>query len=113
MTQEGFKRKLIAILSADVEGYSRLMGEDEDEKAVEAFKMLVVREPHRFAGHRGLAIANIRLGRNEQAGSEVAEVLRLFPEYSLEVYRKQAQLMNMDPSAVESDIEALREAGLK
>ena len=29
MTQEGFKRKLTAILSADVEGYSRLMGEDE------------------------------------------------------------------------------------
>ena len=31
MTQEGFTRKLIAILSADVEGYSRLMGENEDE----------------------------------------------------------------------------------
>ncbi|MDH3880751.1 MAG: tetratricopeptide repeat protein [Desulfobacteraceae bacterium] len=30
MTQEGFKRKLTAILSADVVGYSRLMGEDED-----------------------------------------------------------------------------------
>ena len=30
MTQEGFKRKLTAILSADVEGYSRLMGQDED-----------------------------------------------------------------------------------
>ena len=30
MSQEGFKRKLTAILSADVEGYSRLMGEDED-----------------------------------------------------------------------------------
>ncbi len=30
MTQEGFKRKLTAILSADAEGYSRLMGEDED-----------------------------------------------------------------------------------
>ncbi len=29
MTQEGFKRKLAAILSADVVGYSRLMGEDE------------------------------------------------------------------------------------
>ena len=29
MTQEGFKRKLAAILSADVEGYSRLMGQDE------------------------------------------------------------------------------------
>jgi len=30
MAEEGFKRKLTAILSADVEGYSRLMGEDED-----------------------------------------------------------------------------------
>ena len=29
MTQDGFKRKLAAILSADVEGYSRLMGADE------------------------------------------------------------------------------------
>ena len=85
----------------------------EYEKAVEAFKMLVVREPHRIAGHQGLAIAYIRLGRKEQARSEVAEVLRLFPEYSLEVYRKQAQLMNMDPAVVESGIEALREAGLK
>jgi len=30
MAQEGFKRKLAAILSADVEGYSRLMGDDEE-----------------------------------------------------------------------------------
>ena len=30
MTQEGFKRKLAAILSADVEGYSRLMDDDEE-----------------------------------------------------------------------------------
>jgi adenylate cyclase len=29
MTTQGFKRKLTAILSADVKGYSRLMGEDE------------------------------------------------------------------------------------
>ena len=30
MPKEGFKRKLTAILSADVEGYSRLMGDDEE-----------------------------------------------------------------------------------
>ena len=30
MAVEGFKRKLTAILSADVEGYSRLMGDDEE-----------------------------------------------------------------------------------
>jgi len=29
MTTESVKRKLTAILSADVKGYSRLMGEDE------------------------------------------------------------------------------------
>ena len=30
MAEEGFKRKLAAILSADVEGYSRLIGDDEE-----------------------------------------------------------------------------------
>jgi adenylate cyclase len=30
MAEDGFKRKLTAILSADVKGYSRLMGEDEE-----------------------------------------------------------------------------------
>ena len=30
MEKQGFKRKLTAILSADVEGYSRLMGDDEE-----------------------------------------------------------------------------------
>jgi adenylate cyclase len=30
MAEKGFKRKLTAILSADVKGYSRLMGEDEE-----------------------------------------------------------------------------------
>jgi adenylate cyclase len=30
MTPEKFKRKLSAILSADVKGYSRLMGTDEE-----------------------------------------------------------------------------------
>ena len=29
MAQEGFKRKLTSIFSADAVGYSRLMGEDE------------------------------------------------------------------------------------
>ena len=30
MAEEGFKRKLAAILSADVEGYGRLMDDDEE-----------------------------------------------------------------------------------
>ncbi len=31
MAQEGFKRKLTAILSADAVGYSRLMLDDEED----------------------------------------------------------------------------------
>jgi class 3 adenylate cyclase len=30
MAEKGFKRKLAAILSADVKGYSRLMDQDEE-----------------------------------------------------------------------------------
>ncbi|MHC4560932.1 MAG: adenylate/guanylate cyclase domain-containing protein, partial [Planctomycetota bacterium] len=40
MALEGFKRKLTAILSADVEGYSRLMSEDEEAtvRAITAYR---------------------------------------------------------------------------
>ena len=33
MAEEGFKRKLTAILRADIEGYSRLMGDDQEATA--------------------------------------------------------------------------------
>ena len=51
MTKNGLKRKLTAILSADVEGYSRLMGDDEESTIRtlnnyrETMKMLI--EQHR------------------------------------------------------------------
>jgi hypothetical protein len=35
MAQEGFRRKLTAILSADVEGYGRHMGQDEGSRPSE------------------------------------------------------------------------------
>jgi len=43
MAEEGFKRKLTAILSADVAGYSRLMGEDESAtvKTLETYKQIM------------------------------------------------------------------------
>ena len=43
MAQESFKRKLAAILSADVKGYSRLMGEDEAEtvKTITAYRRII------------------------------------------------------------------------
>jgi TolB-like protein/class 3 adenylate cyclase len=51
LTEQDFKRKLTAILSADVEGYSRLMGEDEEEtvRTITAYRkvMTTVIEKHR------------------------------------------------------------------
>ena len=43
MNTQGVKRKLAAILSADVEGYSRLMGEHEVkniEKPIRVYRVL-------------------------------------------------------------------------
>ena len=43
MSQEDYKRKLTAILSADVVGYSRLMGEDEERtvRTLNKYKELI------------------------------------------------------------------------
>ena len=43
MGAEGYKRKLTAIMSADVAGYSRLMGEDEAAtvRTLEAYKQVM------------------------------------------------------------------------
>jgi adenylate cyclase len=43
MNTQVFKRKLTAVFSADVAGYSRLMGEDEAAtvKALEAYKQVM------------------------------------------------------------------------
>ena len=43
MNSQDFKRKLTAIFSADVAGYSRLMGEDEAAtvKTLEAYKQVM------------------------------------------------------------------------
>ena len=43
MESEGFKRKLSAILSADVLGYSRLMGENEERtiRSINTYRKLI------------------------------------------------------------------------
>ncbi len=52
MTQEGFKRKLTAILSADVVGYSRLM-RDEDEDSHQSAPDDLARDVKSHSKHRG------------------------------------------------------------
>jgi len=55
MIDKGYTRKLTAILSADVEGYSRLMGEDEDAtiKTLTTYRELMTTLIHK---HRGRVV---------------------------------------------------------
>jgi adenylate cyclase len=52
MTQEGFKRKLTAILSADVEGYSRLMDQDEEAtiRTLTAYRWVITDMVQQYRG---------------------------------------------------------------
>jgi adenylate cyclase len=55
MNEQRFKRKLTAILSADVEGYSRLMGEDESAtvRTLKAYRKLIANLVQK---HRGRVV---------------------------------------------------------
>jgi adenylate cyclase len=55
MASQDFKRKLTAILSADVEGYSRLMGEDEEAtvRTITAYREVMTTLIHQ---HRGKVV---------------------------------------------------------
>ncbi len=52
MAEEGFKRKLAAILSADVEGYSRLMDDDEEAtvRTLTAYRTAIADLAQQFRG---------------------------------------------------------------
>lgn len=53
MADEGFKRKLTAILSADAVGYSRLMQDDEDQtiRTLKAYRSAITTLVQKFRGH--------------------------------------------------------------
>jgi len=52
MTEQGFKRKLTAILSADAVGYSRLMGEDEEAtvRTITAYREVITNLIQKYNG---------------------------------------------------------------
>jgi hypothetical protein len=58
-----------------------------------------------------LAVVYSELGQAAEARAEAAEVLRLNPNFSLEVHKKRAPIK--DPVMLERHLAALRKAGLK
>ena len=80
------------------------------EKAIEAAKKALQCEPNTPIPYTTMAISYIRLGREEEARSAAAEILRINPKFSLERY---AKVTPFTQSLAGRMIEDLRKAGLK
>jgi adenylate cyclase len=76
-----------------------------------AFKKALLVSPDMFFAHLSLAATYIEMGREKEARSEAAEVLRMNPKFSLDNFAK--TLYFKDQSVKEKHVDALRKAGLK
>jgi tetratricopeptide (TPR) repeat protein len=83
----------------------------KSEQAIAPLKQYLIRYPNILGAHLTLAAVYSELGREAEARVEAAEVLRLNPQFSLEVHRERVPIK--DPATLERHIAALRKAGLK
>jgi TolB-like protein/Tfp pilus assembly protein PilF len=81
------------------------------EEAITFLKKALTLNPNLLAVHWNLAAIYSELGREEEARAEVAEMLRLSPNFSLEFARQNSPYK--DPAVTERLAAALRKAGLK
>ncbi|MBI3300655.1 MAG: tetratricopeptide repeat protein [Deltaproteobacteria bacterium] len=81
------------------------------EEAIAPLKQYLARYPNILGAHLTLAAVYSELGREAEARAEAAEVLRLNPQFSLEVHEERVPIK--DPAVLERYLAALRRAGLK
>jgi tetratricopeptide (TPR) repeat protein len=81
------------------------------EEAIAPLKQYLSRYPDILGAHLTLAAVYSELGREAEARAEAAEVLRLNPNFSLEVHKQRVPIK--EPEALERHLDALRKAGLK
>jgi adenylate cyclase len=81
------------------------------EEARAPLQRFLSRYPNRLEIHLMLAAVYSELGQAAEARAEAAEVLRLNPQFSLEVHRQRMPIK--DPATLERHLAALRKAGLK
>ena len=87
----------------------RLMG--QYEQAIAICKRALARNPDYLASHLVLAMSYSEIGREKEAGAEVAQILRISPNFSAEIFKQ--RLPFKDPAESERAIAALQKAGLK
>jgi TolB-like protein/tetratricopeptide (TPR) repeat protein len=81
------------------------------EEAQASLQRFLARYPEFLGAHLALAAVYSELGKEAEARAEAAEVLRLNPQFSLEVHRQRMPIQA--PAVLERHIAALRQAGLK
>jgi adenylate cyclase len=81
------------------------------EEAIATFKRVLTRSPDFMPAHAYLAVIHSESGREEDAPSEGAEIMRLSPQLSLDALRQ--RLPYKDPVVLERVLTAARKAGLK
>jgi tetratricopeptide (TPR) repeat protein len=94
---------------ANVGGVYALAGRPEE--AIAPLQQYLRRYPNILPAHLTLAEVYSELGQTAEAQKEAAEVLRLNPNFSLEVHKQRMPIK--DPAVLERHIAALRKAGLK
>jgi len=80
------------------------------EKAIEASKKALQREPNAQFAYIHMAVSYIRLGQEKAARAAAAEILRINPKFSLERY---AKMLPFPQPVADLVIKDLRKAGLK
>lgn len=80
------------------------------EEAVSVLKKVIQRSPNHITVHLGLAATYIMMGRDLEARTEAAEVLRIDPNFSLDRFAK--VFPYKDQSVTDNLINACRRAGL-
>ena len=81
------------------------------EEAIAAFKKILSVNPNLLDPHSELVFLYSELGREAEAQSEAAEILRISPNFTVEVWSR--RLPSKDPAVTERFLAALRKAGLK
>lgn len=81
------------------------------DEAIAAYQEAISKQPTYLSPHRMLAAIYSELGRDREAQAEAAEVMRINPTWSLELYRARLPLKHQ--ADLDRITAALRKAGLK
>jgi adenylate cyclase len=103
------KSQLGTTLAANVATAYELAGHHEEARTL--LQRFLSRYPNFLPAHLTLAVVYSELGQAAEAQAEAATVLRLNPNFSLEVHRQREPIK--DPTVLEHYLAALRKAGLK